>query len=346
MQFIKEHKTMIVDIVRIAFGVLFMFSGVMKLYDLGTFEIALGKFKMLNETTIIIAKYGFPFIEILFGVLLAFKIQPALISQLILWLLTLFTAVIVTKYIEGEEISCNCFGNFSSSKIDIGTIIRNVFLIGIGILLIVNYSQKEENNNSFTTPNEQKKILDKAWLNVVKQNLIILLFLFAAVQIVVLSMQNRGLKDNISLLLMDKDILQPGELVKEFSARKADSSIVNVSYTFSGKTILFLMSTKCEPCKINLNNWIKLCSDLRKKDSIRIIAVAINTLKEVRNYVLINKLNFIVLATEEINFKVNYKAFTTPQTVIVNDKGVIIRSYPGILNPISIQKIYSDLSNI
>ena len=69
----RNSKTFWV-LLRIIFGALFVFSGLMKFIDLHAFEIALGKFKLLDESTLPIVKFLVPMIEIILGVVVLFAL--------------------------------------------------------------------------------------------------------------------------------------------------------------------------------------------------------------------------------------------------------------------------------
>ena len=84
-------------LLRIIFGALFVFSGLMKFIDLHAFEIVLGKFKLLNDSTLPIVKFSVPIVEIILGTLLIASVKPIIVTQIITWMLTFFTAVLIAK---------------------------------------------------------------------------------------------------------------------------------------------------------------------------------------------------------------------------------------------------------
>lgn len=67
-------------LLRIIFGALFVFSGLMKFIDLHAFEIALGKFKLLNDSTLPIVKFSVPIVEIILGTLLIASVKPIIVT--------------------------------------------------------------------------------------------------------------------------------------------------------------------------------------------------------------------------------------------------------------------------
>lgn len=331
---------------RIIFGALFVFSGLMKFIDLHAFEIALGKFKLLDESTLPIVKFLVPLLEVVLGVLLVAKVKPVLISQMITWLVIFFTAVIISKVSEGEEISCNCFGNLSTGKIDHLTILRNIVLILVGIAITIYFSSKEKKDAKEIKKQiffSSNNLIVNFWWKQFKQIALVAIFFFLAVLSVILSMQNRGLKENISLLLTNNEILQPNETANPIGAYDLDSNYVNIRYDKSEKTLIYFLSTRCEPCKTNLSNWTQL-TDILKGKNIRVFGIAIESIADLKKYNKANDLNFRVYSAAKLQFKLDYKAFTKPQTIIINEAGKVINAYPGILNRINTPRILADLS--
>ena len=131
----ENNINIVATVIRIIFGMVFLYSGIIKFIDLDAFAIALGKFKLLSESQHYILVYTIPIAEILLGLLLILNIKTHMTSQIITFMVALFTAVIIAKIYEGEEISCGCFGNLTEDVIDYKTVLRNFILIMIGISL-------------------------------------------------------------------------------------------------------------------------------------------------------------------------------------------------------------------
>ena len=158
----------------------------------------------------------------------------------------------------------------------------------------------------------------------------------------IFALQNRGLKQNISLLLMNNEILQANDIAKPIKAFDIDSNKVDIHYNSSKRTVLYIFSTHCEPCKINIPNWIQLTTKMN--NDIQVIGISLDPVSEIRTFAQKNSLNFKVYATVGMQFKIDYKAFSTPQTVIINNDGIVIGAYSGVLNKINVPKILADLS--
>jgi len=130
-------------------GTIFIFSGITKAIDITKFAEALANFRLLNDNLINVIKYTLPIIEILLGIFIIFNFYSSLPSSIASLVLSFFTALIVAKLFEGEQISCGCFGALSSDRLDILSVVRNLILILIGIIVsayygIINDETKKE----------------------------------------------------------------------------------------------------------------------------------------------------------------------------------------------------------
>lgn len=315
--------------IRILFGIVFIFSGLMKLTDISAFAEALDKFKMFTETTLLIAKFSIPIAEIVFGFMIAANIKTVLSSQVITFMLALFTAVIVSKVFEGEELSCGCFGNLSSGRIDNTTIIRNIVLMSLGIS-VTTYYDGSSNKSNVT--------LKRSLINTI----VLTLIFFLIVQTYIFALQNRELKNRITFLMNDQEVLKEGEQIKPFEAREINDNKIEIDFdsTRFQKTIIYLMSVKCEPCKMNTPNWVGL-TDRLKKENVRIFAVAMDSVGNILDYIKDKKLNYNIYSNPTLEFKNAIKGYVTPQTILIDNKGRVINVWTGILNQIKVAQILS-----
>ncbi len=156
----------------------------MKLIDLNSFMIALGKFKMLNMWQLEILTWFFPVVELFIGLLLIFNIRTNTVSIVATFMLTFFTAVIISKIFEGEEVSCGCFGKLTSDKIDYITFIRNIVLLLIGILLSCFYKDEKYFSKEIVELDKNKSI------NKIINYFFVTLFFLISVQTIILALQN------------------------------------------------------------------------------------------------------------------------------------------------------------
>jgi putative oxidoreductase len=339
MEQIKSNKSflLILVILRILFGGIFVFSGIMKLIDINSFAIALGKFKILNPLLVDYFTYSIPAFELLIGIFLILNIKTGLFTQIATLLLSFFTSIIIAKIFEGEEISCGCFGNLTKGNIDYTTVLRNIILIIVGILLTTFY---QKNSTKIFSVKVNNYILErKIFLRTAYNTLVFTLLFSLAIQTIIFALQNRELKNRIMLLTTDREVLKPGEIAKTIDAINMDGCKVKLDYDKNKtKSILYLFSVGCNPCKKNLPNWINITKTLQNKNII-VFGVAMDSVISIKRYAKNNGINFMVYSILEDEFKINYKVFVTPQTILIDKHGKVIKVWQGLLNESSRKEI-------
>jgi hypothetical protein len=80
-----------------------------------------------------------------------------------------------------------------------------------------------------------------------------------------------------------------------------------------------------------LSNWIKLIN-LIDTSQTRILPISISELENTAKYVLDNSIPFSVFFTNADDFLLDYKAFLTPQTILIDHNGKVINLWKGILD--------------
>lgn len=136
-------------ILRLAFGGMFFYSGILKLQDPIQFLEAVRGFRAfdhLNEITGLgidpspweawIAM-GLPWVEILCGAAVLTKIYERGALAILCSALIVFTLAIVSAWSRGLDISCGCFGE-STPVSDYRTVVlQRIGMLGVGIALLV-----------------------------------------------------------------------------------------------------------------------------------------------------------------------------------------------------------------
>lgn len=324
----KNGYKYFINFLRIIFGLVFVLSSITKFIDLNSFTIALSKFHLLSEGLIPIFTYLIPSIELLFGLLLVINIRVNIISQLTTFLIALFTAVVVSKVFEGEQISCGCFGNLTKGSIDFTTILRNIILLLLGIVSTV-YSQKEyfaKKKANITANNSLTLSAESYWWKNLKTTLLVTLFFFLGTQVLIFSFQNRELKKRIYLLTTNRDVLQPKDTTKTFTALDiyGDRKEFDFKNDSNTKVLIYIFSTHCEACKLNNPNWLYLTNNLHN-ENLKIIGISLDSLFSTRKFIKKYNLNFQVVSSTSDDFKLKFKAFITPQTILLDKKGIVIK---------------------
>ena len=105
----------------------FLFSGVTKLYDRLLFKHTLLLFPLMTPLVAVALSYAIPLGELVLAVLLYFNLAEAKWAAVAL--LALFSAV--AFLVRGRNIPCSCFGNFGGQTLSAYTVIRNAVLIAL-----------------------------------------------------------------------------------------------------------------------------------------------------------------------------------------------------------------------
>jgi uncharacterized membrane protein YphA (DoxX/SURF4 family) len=86
-KYINQKIHVIISILRILFGILFIFSATIKFIDLISFESSIKKFALLPDYFAGVISYLIPSAEFILGLLIILKIKPEITLQLIIYML-------------------------------------------------------------------------------------------------------------------------------------------------------------------------------------------------------------------------------------------------------------------
>jgi len=118
---------------QILLSIIFIFSGIEKISDVNYFSISLNNYKifpLFSQNIIVII---FPWIELIFGILLLFGFYKKEISMIFAFFLFGFIVLIFISILRGLDIECGCFGTLSSVKIGYMKIYENILLLIISL---------------------------------------------------------------------------------------------------------------------------------------------------------------------------------------------------------------------
>ncbi len=129
---------MIFTVIRILIGIIFIVSGIIKLYPVETFELTFIDLHLANWTTApFIARFFIGF-EIILGVLLASGIRLKRIISLSVITLILFSVYIILLWFDrGNDVNCGCFGNYLYLPPG-ESLLKNITLIFLLFLVLKN----------------------------------------------------------------------------------------------------------------------------------------------------------------------------------------------------------------
>jgi peroxiredoxin/uncharacterized membrane protein YphA (DoxX/SURF4 family) len=330
---------------RLGFGLVFVFSGGLKLANLADFSKALSSFGMIPELFLPLTTFIIPVIEIVMGISIVVGWKTALMSQFAVGMLVMFTAVIVAKLSEGAEISCACFGPLSSAKMSGTTVGRNIALLCWGILVFALVEKRPVAQNS----QKQEKRVGMPVFGKNVQGLIGFLFVFfLAIEVILLSKQNNELKSRLAMLIGGGNnvSLKPNDLAPPFKALGLEGQEVAITYHGeSAKTLLLIFSTSCGACERNLPNWSEIVSKMQG-GSCRVMGISLDPLNNTKNYVLKSGIHYPVFVPVDIEFSRNYKLHLTPQTVLIDNQGRVEQVWIGVLESSQKDEILIKLADV
>ncbi len=169
-------------LVRIGLGSVFVFSGMVKAFDLDSFSAVIQAFAVLPLEWCSPAAAGICFLELIFGAGLVLDIKAGLAG--IFGLLVLFIIVLGHAVIMGYDIDCGCFGAndpetkaFSSLKISIA---RDIFMIFLVVYLYVWRFKNNHRHHSFTQIIKRSKLKMKSTQSILFIALMFLVVLCSA----------------------------------------------------------------------------------------------------------------------------------------------------------------------
>lgn len=170
----------------------------------------------------------------------------------------------------------------------------------------------------------------------------------ATVQIVFLTVQNRKLKNSIALSATSVnkvDSLKPGDILTGFNT--IDDVVKNdmrISYDASD-SLVFITSTRCQWCAKTVPIWKEL-ADAARLRSIQTIGLSTDGKGELGSYMKDNELNFVVVNFPDAKIQAAYKAFSTPQTLLVRQGGRIEKAWMGMPSETTKKEILDLLAQI
>ncbi|HSW53642.1 MAG TPA: MauE/DoxX family redox-associated membrane protein [Ignavibacteriaceae bacterium] len=318
-------------ILRVLFGLLLTFSAYTKLVDIPEFQQAIMKFAIIPDSYTLIASYTIPIMELILGLLIIFNFYVILSLQVAIYLLTLFTSVIIVKLLEGgEEVSCGCFGTLSSDKIDIYTVLRNVILLSCALFII--YFKIKEKTNIQSVQSFKNKFIT---------NLMTACVIFLISSNAALAIRNFELKSRLYMLIED-NTLNKGDMVNPFMVTKLDGTTDTINYCDFDKTIIFIIKYGCKTCIHNTIIWNEIFERFNCNNII-ILGVSIDNELTTKKLIEEYKPKFPVVYNSTGAFNENFKLFQLPVTIVINPEGKIENIWKGIIHPSLIELLNKKL---
>jgi peroxiredoxin len=119
---------------------------------------------------------------------------------------------------------------------------------------------------------------------------------------------------------------------------------LQVSYD-AGDSLVFITSTRCPWCAKTLPIWKEIADAARLK-SIQIIGISTDGKGELESYLKDNTLNFVVVNFPDPKVQASYKAFSTPQTLLIRQGGRVEKAWMGMPSETAKKEILDLLGKI
>jgi len=334
---------------------MFLFSGGMKIIDLTRFSESLAAMQIVPGSIVSSVSLVVPVVEVIIGIAIIVAFRTAFMSAFAAGLLALFTGVIAEKVIEGAQVSCGCFGSLSSEKISEMTVLRNLILLLWGAILFAYYSTAQQSPQVQGSPLQANSKESVSWLEnaatarsrslfwkYLQKAIGFAAILFLLTEVALLSVQNRELKSRLAMLV-GGEILSPDEIVPPFKARDVNGKEIEIAYGHGTlKTVLFVLSTTCKPCKQNLPNWSEIARKVGESRA-RVLGISLSSADLTQEYVLENGLSYPVFVPSDQTFARDYKPSSTPQTILIHRAGAVEKVWRGVLDSLQTEEILKRL---
>lgn len=124
-------------LLRIILGLIFIYSGTIKIIDTSGFSNSIVNYKLLPDLLINFLAIILPWIELTAGLLLILGISVKENILIITSLLAVFIIAIIINLFRGLDIDCGCFGTANGIKLGFTKLLENCILLFMGIVLLI-----------------------------------------------------------------------------------------------------------------------------------------------------------------------------------------------------------------
>ncbi len=136
--------------IRCIIGIVFVYASIDKIIDPAGFATILYGYSVFPLALINIIAIIFPFIELVAGLCLIFKIFPESALIIINFFISVFIIIIGFNLLRGHEFNCGCFsvGDSGSASSAGQLLFRDLILLAAGLYLFFNRSSFPYNSES------------------------------------------------------------------------------------------------------------------------------------------------------------------------------------------------------
>lgn len=325
-------KSIILNIIRWILAFIFIFAGIIKIFNINDFVEIIYQLVIIPDLFAPTFAYIIVLTEIAVGIALILKLYYNITLRASLYLIIIFSVIVTIKLVEGADVSCGCFGDFSDSKIDVFTLIRNFVLLTFNFILLVELKHTELLKNKSN------------YFNIIKNEfshfIIVLLFFFLAFQNLTFLIQNVELKNRVETLTK-RDTIAVGDTVNTVNLRTATNELIE--YHFKNNfSLIYVLKAGCQPCEKNVEIWKELANI--ENENVKVIGISIDPIHTMNNYIQKNNIKYDIYSAHDENFLEIFKVYITPYTIILNKSKEVIFSYQGVLNENIVRQIKNQLN--
>ncbi len=129
-------------------GGVFIYSGLMKLFNLEGFVIVVANYKLIPTIFIKPFAYLLPFIELGFGTMFLLGMRYRIVRHTLSGLLIIFIIALTVNLIRGINVECGCFSVISDQKSKSSEMILFIIrdIVFLSMFIIYNFYLKKEKN--------------------------------------------------------------------------------------------------------------------------------------------------------------------------------------------------------
>jgi peroxiredoxin len=161
--------------------------------------------------------------------------------------------------------------------------------------------------------------------------LLIILVIVMGVEILLLVKENRQLRSALTERRGPFTILNPEEKVPPLVGIDQKGEEVKVEYPSSRQTVLFWFSAACPSCEHNVEFWRELYQK-HGSEGFRFFGATTPGEGKTEEFEKKFQLEFPVLIVSDYSLLDQYKVEVIPQTMLIDERGVVLKVWPGPLS--------------
>jgi len=127
--------------------------------------------------------------------------------------------------------------------------------------------------------------------------------------------------------------VKAGDSISSFIALNLDSSLAFIEPGMDSKRVLLLVfTTWCNACEQNMGQWNLLVNELSQQD-VHILGLSPDSLYKIRDYSRRVSVSFPVYSVvNDFSVMKKHKLLSFPKTLLIDNMGVVLRVWSGILD--------------